>query len=91
MSNRDLIVSCKNHFLHGLAMIDKCGLNGEECILVKTKQVYATPETQRFFGNFRSKAVPINHTCANWVKDELPPFESACEMYKKGGVADKYD
>lgn len=76
MSNRDKLIHCHFHYLDGSVrcMVDKCGLNGEGCILAETKIVYATPETQVYFGNFRSKEVPAHRECDSFKEDEWGPY-----------------
>ena len=93
MSNKDQIATCKHHFPAGTTrcMVDKCGLNGKGCILAEEKIVYATPETQAYFGAYRSKSVPVHHDCANWEREALPPYESSCAKYAKDGIAAKWE
>lgn len=55
-------------------MMDKCGLTGKKCILAEEKTVYATPETREWFGNYRSKSVPVHHECASFKDDERGPY-----------------
>ena len=71
-------------------MVDMCGLNGQPCILAEEKIIYATPETQAFFGAYRSKSFPVHHDCPNWKKDPLPPYESSCKKYASDGIAAKW-
>ena len=92
MCNKDLMATCKYHFLTGTTrcMVDKCGLNGKGCILAEEKIVYATPETQAYFGAYRSKSVPVHNDCPNYEKDTLPPYESSCAKYASDGIAAKW-
>ena len=71
-------------------MVDMCALDGKRCILAETKTIYATPETQEWFGNYRSKQVPVYHDCPEWQKETLAPYESSCQKYASDGIAARW-